>query len=117
MRMCRSSARGWMLVGCVVGALGSLGSPCFRTDKLGGPGGSGSGSNQGSGSGNANPGLCSTYAFPPLLPTALSIGDCPREACGLNGVWLGAGVPFRTLHLNGAENPQHLSILGFHDAH
>jgi thiol-disulfide isomerase/thioredoxin len=41
---------------------------------------------------------------------------CPRDLCGLNGIWLGAGVPFRTLHLHGAANPEGLAILGFADA-
>ena len=41
-------------------------------------------------------------------------GDCPDGGCGLNGTWLGAGVPFRTLHLSRfRHNDVNLSILGF----
>jgi hypothetical protein len=36
--------------------------------------------------------------------------------CGLNGVWLGAGVAFRELHLNGGVNAQGLRIIQFLDA-
>lgn len=43
------------------------------------------------------------------------ISDCPRKVCGLNGIWMGAGVPFRTLHLDGGENEAHLSILRVED--
>jgi hypothetical protein len=44
--------------------------------------------------------------------------DCPRTQCGLNGIWLGQGVQFRTLHLTpGVPNSAGLSILGFEDRH
>jgi hypothetical protein len=51
-------------------------------------------------------------------PQALAIhgggGDCPDSGCGLNGTWLGAGVPFRTLHLSRfRHNDVNLSILDF----
>ena len=38
--------------------------------------------------------------------------DCPDTKCGLNGIWLGRGVPFRTLHLTpGRANERSLAIL------
>src|SRR6185295_4717251 len=41
-------------------------------------------------------------------------GDCPTGGCGLNGTWLGSGVPFRTLHLSPyRHNEVNLSIHGF----
>jgi hypothetical protein len=43
-------------------------------------------------------------------------GACPSTVCGLNGVWLGAGVAFRELHLNGGVNAQGLRIIQFLDA-
>src|ERR1044071_5973082 len=48
--------------------------------------------------------------------TALAAQDpnCPIEYCGLNGSWLGSGVRFRTLHIDGAANPQGLRIKAFH---
>lgn len=47
---------------------------------------------------------------------ALESGACPSTVCGLNGVWLGAGVAFRELHLNGGVNAQGLRIIQFLDA-
>jgi hypothetical protein len=40
--------------------------------------------------------------------------SCPIDYCGLNGSWLGSGVRFRTLHINGGANPQGLRIKAFH---
>jgi ADYC domain len=41
-------------------------------------------------------------------------GDCPTGGCGLNGTWLGSGVPFRTLHLSPyRHNEVNLSVHGF----
>jgi len=48
--------------------------------------------------------------------SALESGACPHTVCGLNGVWLGAGVAFRELHLNGGVNAQGLRIIQFLDA-
>ena len=40
-------------------------------------------------------------------------GDCTGDQCGLNGTWLGNGVPFRTLHLSPyRHNEANLSLLG-----
>jgi hypothetical protein len=40
--------------------------------------------------------------------------DCPPYICGLNGTWLGSGVPFRTLHRSPyRHNEANLSILKF----
>lgn len=40
-------------------------------------------------------------------------GDCTPDQCGLNGTWLGSGVPFRTLHLSPyRHNEANLSLLG-----
>lgn len=45
---------------------------------------------------------------------AALIGDCPSNVCGVNGTWLGSGVPFRTLHLSPyRHNEANLAILGF----
>jgi hypothetical protein len=52
----------------------------------------------------------------PVSPMSLDLSltdDCPRDACGLNGVWLGDGVPFRTLHLDGSPNDQGLTMVDF----
>jgi len=39
---------------------------------------------------------------------------CPTGGCGMNGVWLGSGVAFRTLHLDRMRlNPQGLRIKEF----
>ena len=59
-------------------------------------------------------------ARPKLAPVAMPdlaslTSGCPANVCGLNGVWLGAGVAFRELHLNGGPNAQGLSILDFQD--
>jgi hypothetical protein len=50
---------------------------------------------------------CSTAAgdFATVFAT-----DCPRDVCGLNGIWMGAGVPFRTMHLDGGPNEAQLRI-------
>jgi ADYC domain len=74
---------------------------------------SGTGANPGSAA-NPGSGQCTKYQFLPPAAPELEI-TCPREVCGLNGSWLGAGVPFRTLHLHGAANPQGLAILWFTD--
>jgi ADYC domain len=40
--------------------------------------------------------------------------DCPINVCGMNGTWLGSGVPFRTLHVSPyRHNEANLSILRF----
>jgi len=64
------------------------------------------------------PPRCNTQ--PKLAPVAMPdlaslTSGCPANVCGLNGVWLGAGVAFRELHLNGGPNAQGLSILDFRD--
>lgn len=47
-------------------------------------------------------------------PLAGVSGDCPPSVCGMNGTWLGSGVPFRTLHLSPyRHNEANLSILKF----
>jgi hypothetical protein len=96
---------------CMTGCAG-----CPPRSHGSGPGAS-SGSGASGGPGNPNGGQCAQHDFPPPspLPAALAI-SCPRDLCGLNGTWLGAGVPFRTLHLHGAANPEGLAILGFADA-
>lgn len=71
----------------------------------------GGGSGSGPGPGN---GQCANDQFLPPAQPELAI-TCPRKVCGLNGSWLGAGVPFRTLHLHGGANPEGLAILGFTD--
>ncbi|TMQ14769.1 MAG: hypothetical protein E6J91_14585 [Deltaproteobacteria bacterium] len=48
------------------------------------------------------------------VPLQASMGNCPVAGCGLNGVWLGSGVQFRTLHTTaGALNPQRVRIREF----
>jgi hypothetical protein len=58
----------------------------------------------------------------PLLAAADAVGggvdgftgDCPDNVCGMNGTWLGSGVPFRTLHVSPyRHNEANLSILKF----
>ena len=56
----------------------------------------------------------------PMLAAAFTIAtigggdDCPSSGCGQNGVWLGDGVPFRTLHLSRfRHNEVNLAILQF----
>ena len=53
----------------------------------------------------------------PPGPAALvaAIGsDCPPVGCGVNGVWMGRGVNFRTLHTNtNAANKEGVRITGF----
>jgi hypothetical protein len=47
-------------------------------------------------------------------PATNLTGECPTNGCGLNGTWLGSGVPFRTLHLSRyRHNDVNLSVLGF----
>lgn len=56
---------------------------------------------------------------PAMCPTALVHSDenCPASGCGLNGIWLGDGVPFRTLHTSPLRrNEAGLSIVDFRDA-
>jgi hypothetical protein len=44
-------------------------------------------------------------------------GDCHPDECGLNGVWLGHGVRFRTLHMtHGVKNPEKLTVEQFRKA-
>ncbi len=80
--------------------------------------GQGSGSASG-GAGNVQPATCqAAHGFSLSTPVAESslTGDCPSTLCGLNGVWLGGGVPFRTLHLNpSTPNEQGLSIVEARD--
>lgn len=53
----------------------------------------------------------------PDHPNARFYSNCPATGCGLNGVWLGAGVNFRTLHTTpGIANEAGLSVLDFRDA-
>lgn len=40
------------------------------------------------------------FPAPDPAPDLTNVGNCPNTGCGLNGVWLGNGVPFRTLHLS-----------------
>ncbi len=91
-----------MLVCCATSCAG-----CPRPGPQPVGGGPGSGTNPGSGQ-------CAQHQFLPPAAPELAI-TCPRDLCGLNGSWLGAGVPFRTLHLNGAANPQGLALLGATD--
>lgn len=44
---------------------------------------------------------------------SFSAGECPPDACGVNGTWLGDGVPFRTLNLDGHVNDQQVKIMKF----
>lgn len=54
------------------------------------------------------------FSAKPLAPQLFAGTTCPPEGCGLNGVWMGRGVPFRTLHLSpGVPNKEGVSILGF----
>jgi hypothetical protein len=55
---------------------------------------------------------CAQRQFPPER-TASATGNCPVDFCGVNGVWLGRGVPFRTLNLDGTMNEQGLAIKSF----
>ena len=97
----------WLTVVCCIAA--SSGCPVPGTGAN--QGGAGSGSNQ---TGAAN---CKQYLFPPPeKPTPILAITCPRKVCGLNGSWLGQGVPFRTLHLHGAANPEGQAILEVDDA-
>jgi ADYC domain len=62
------------------------------------------------------PPQCPDSAFPPFSGTLeLGTGGCRPEGCGLNGAWLGQGVPFRELFLTpNKEHPRsHLSIIEF----
>jgi ADYC domain len=53
-------------------------------------------------------------SWSPAPPSTSLIGDCPASGCGVNGMWLGDGVEFRTLHLDTAvENREGLSIRSF----
>jgi hypothetical protein len=52
-------------------------------------------------------------ARPAPQPEAL----CEGDLCGANGGWLGQGVAFRTLHLDGSANPQDLRITAFRTGH
>lgn len=47
-----------------------------------------------------------------------AVGDeCHPDECGLNGVWLGHGVPFRTLHTtHGVKNPEKVTVEQFRKA-
>jgi hypothetical protein len=53
------------------------------------------------------------YGFAAASSSALAADDCPTTICGLNGAWLGRGVRFRTLHLDGTPNAQGLTIKEF----
>jgi len=50
-----------------------------------------------------------------LEPTSLVNSDqCPPYMCGMNGVWLGGGVPFRTLNLDlNGVNERNFRIVDF----
>lgn len=54
-------------------------------------------------------------ALPPAPPPApLSARDCSIVNCGTNGIWLGAGVQFRTLHLRSDRpNESELAVISF----
>jgi cytochrome c peroxidase len=57
-----------------------------------------------------------TTTAPQVSPTLLDLAttdNCPRDVCGLNGLWLGGGVPFRTLRLDGTPNDQGFRIVDF----
>jgi hypothetical protein len=62
-----------------------------------------------------DPPNCSQYTFRPDHRDPLTIA-CPRDVCGVNGIWLGQGVPFRTLNLDGSSNDQGLVIQSFESA-
>lgn len=58
---------------------------------------------------------CAQFTFPPDHRNPITIA-CPRDVCGVNGIWLGQGVPFRTLNLDGSSNSQGLVIQDFESA-
>jgi len=82
--------------------------------------GQGSGSTSG-GAQSAHATACkAAHGFQPLTsgPDTLHTSQCPPTGCGLNGFWLGANVPFRTLHTNPSRvNEMGLSILSAKDEH
>jgi hypothetical protein len=49
---------------------------------------------------------------PGALPLGTG-GQCPPNACGVNGTWLGEGVPFRTLTFDGNVNDQQVQFVRF----
>jgi hypothetical protein len=55
---------------------------------------------------------CAQFQFG-VDPAGAGTGNCPVDFCGVNGVWLGKGVPFRTLNLDGSMNEQGLAIESF----
>jgi hypothetical protein len=105
------------LLCCLAAALGY----CYQGRKDGKPHDGvepvGSGSNQaGSGAGDAadHKKQCTAKHRPVPRSVASLTGDCPSTGCGLNGSWLGSGVPFRTLHLSPfRHNETNLSIVDF----
>ncbi len=97
--------RRWLTVACCFMGAACGGQGLTKTGS-GGGGGGGSGST-GSGGGS---GQCST---PPVTTTR---SDCPRKVCGLNGIWMGGEVSFRTLRLKG-ENERGLRILRVENPH
>src|SRR5262245_25412878 len=55
-------------------------------------------------------------ADPPSTPAVGPGDDCPPEMCGLNGAWLGEGVPFRQLSCStSTRNDQGIRIRAFFD--
>src|SRR6188474_3396482 len=51
------------------------------------------------------------HAFTTAAAAPPADDECPIIGCGLNGAWLGNGVPFRTLHINGTRvNERGLAI-------
>lgn len=88
---------------------------CFRGRKDGNPAGAGSDRAGSSADDTEDHKKLCRAKHPPLPPSVASLtGDCPSTGCGLNGTWLGSGVPFRTLHLSPLRyNEANLSILDF----
>jgi hypothetical protein len=110
----------WLTLVCCM--TGCAGCPLRAQRSAGSGPNSGAGANSGSGASpgsgaSSNGGRCAQHEFPPPpgLPALAPALTCPRDVCGLNGSWLGAGVPFRTLHLHGAANSQGLALFGVTD--
>lgn len=64
----------------------------------------------------AVPGHCAKFVFPPPDPPGVGAITCPRDVCGVNGIWFGEEVPFRTLNLDRTPNESGLAIDRFMSA-
>lgn len=59
---------------------------------------------------------CTRFVFPhpdPSGPPRLNVRTCEPDVCGVNGMWLGNGVPFRILRLDRTANPEGIQITKF----